>query len=328
MHGCGEDDDAPRRYLHTMGPRDAGSTARRGLELGRVFGFIGSTDHHSAHPGSYGYGRAMVWAEELIRDGLWEALCARRAYAVTGDRIMLATSINGSPMGAETTARGEREIVVEVIGGSSVDHLELVRNGEVIARTSPGGRAGGPFEGLLPVSVGWGEIGANQRWDVELEIMGGRILGVEPRLHGNDVVAPTMDTPGRFSFSTWRQTDEWHVSFATETRGNPTVTTDATQQLALHVVGDDRTVLTGTFNGVKMQHSVAELLRGSRAGYTGGFLSGAMLMHRAVPGNERRALLELPDRGSGLPTDWYYARVRQHNDQYAWSSPTWVNMAG
>ncbi|MBT2568172.1 DUF3604 domain-containing protein [Arthrobacter sp. ISL-85] len=328
MHGCGESDEAPRNYLHTMGPRNSQSTAMHGLELGKVFGFIGSTDHHSAHPGSHGYGRAMVWADELTRHGIWNAIRARRTYAVTGDRIMLATSVNGYPMGARIPSNATREIAVEVEGGDSVDYVELIRNGEVIERASPAGAPEEHFNGVLSVSVGWGEIGVKAAWDIELEVRGGVITAVEPRLHGNDIVAPSASTPGKYSFSTWRQIDDQRIVFSTETRGNPTVTTDATQQLALHVTGDDRTVLVARFNGVEMKHSIAELLLGSRTGYIGGFLSGGICMHRASPSTSRRVKLELTDiRPKGVH-DWYYARVRQHNEQYAWSSPTWVKTSG
>lgn len=324
MHGCGESDQAPRNYLHTMGPRNSQSTAQHGLELGKIFGFIGSTDHHSAHPGSHGYGRAMVWADELTRDGIWKAIRARRTYAVTGDRIMLATSVNGHPMGAQALSNATREITVEVEGGDSVDYVELIRNGEVIERASPAAAPEEHFNGVLSVSVGWGEVAVRTGWDVELEVLGGVITAVEPRLHGNDIVAPSASIPGQFSFSAWRQIDNHRVVFTTETRGNPTVTTDATQQLALHITGDDRTVLVCKANGVEMKHSVAELLQGSRTGYIGGFLSGGIQMHRASPSNSRRVKLELSDTGSGGVRDWYSARVRQHNEQYAWSSPTWV----
>lgn len=328
MHGCGESDLGPRPYLHTMGPRDSRSTAHHGLKLGHTFGFLGSTDHHSAHPGSHGYGRAMVWTDELTRDGIWNAIRARRTYAITGDRIILATSVNGSPMGAEILSSGQREIAIDVVGGDSIDYVELLRNGEVIARSSPQVVKESHFDGVLSVSVGWGEVGVRDAWDIELEVLGGRITAVEPRLHGNDIVAPSHSIEGSFSFSVWRQIDEQRIVFSTETRGNPTVMTDATQQLALHVTGDDATVLVGRFNGVEMKHSVAELLKGCRAAYKGGFLSGAMLMHRASPLSSRRVPLELLDSGSGGPRDWYYVRVRQHNDQYAWSSPTWVSATG
>ena len=51
------------------------------------FGLIGSTDHHSAFPGSHGFGRVAVWAESLSREAIWQAIRARRTYALTGDRI-------------------------------------------------------------------------------------------------------------------------------------------------------------------------------------------------------------------------------------------------
>ena len=89
MHGCGEHDDAPRPYLHSMGPRDARSSLIAGLQCGHRFGIIGSSDHHAAHPGSHGHGRMAVWADDLTRAGIWSAIQARRTYALTGDRIEL-----------------------------------------------------------------------------------------------------------------------------------------------------------------------------------------------------------------------------------------------
>ena len=100
MHGCSESDDAPYPMLHTMGPRDGGSTYQHGLALGHVVGAIGSTDHHSAHPGSYGHGRVAVWAESLTRQAVLAARRSRRCYALTGDRIDLRLSINGAEMGS------------------------------------------------------------------------------------------------------------------------------------------------------------------------------------------------------------------------------------
>src|SRR5690606_14052229 len=57
MHGASESADAPYPYLHTMGPRNWQSTWQYGLAQGNVVGVMGSTDHHSGHPGSYGHGR-------------------------------------------------------------------------------------------------------------------------------------------------------------------------------------------------------------------------------------------------------------------------------
>ena len=89
FHGASEHSEAAPEYLHAMGPRDYESTVQYALEQSQVFGFIGSTDHHSAHPGSYGYGQIAVWAEDLSRTAIWDAIGKRRTYAITGDRIAL-----------------------------------------------------------------------------------------------------------------------------------------------------------------------------------------------------------------------------------------------
>lgn len=327
MHGSGEDEPGPRAYLHTMGPRDGASTAQHGLAIGHKFGFIGSTDHHSAHPGSYGYGKAMVWANELTREGIWEAIAARRTYAVTGDRIMLATSVNGAPMGSEITGSGIRTIELEVLGGDRIDYVELLRNNVVIARESPTPLDETQFDGVVAISVGWGEHGVLVPWDIEISVLDGEIVSVDPRLHGEDVVDPTRKESNTTdqSVSQWRHVDERTVTLTTQTRGNSTVMTDGTQQLGLHVIGNENTTLEVRFNGCRVQRTVAELRKGSHTEYTAGFLSPAILLHRAVDHSMRALQISVEDAGSGNDSDWYYARVRQVNDQYAWSSPTWVN---
>jgi len=81
-----ESDDAPRPYLHSMGPRDDRGSMRAGLRADHRFGVIGSSDHHAAHPGSHDHGRLGVWVPQLTRDAIWRGLDARRTWPskVTG----------------------------------------------------------------------------------------------------------------------------------------------------------------------------------------------------------------------------------------------------
>ncbi|MFE4423403.1 hypothetical protein [Streptomyces sp. NPDC056817] len=332
MHGCGESDDAPLPYLHTMGPRDQQSMAVHGLRLGHRFGFIGSTDHHSAHPGSHGYGRMAVWAPELTRDGIWSAVADRRTYAITGDRILLATTVNGTPMGGEAPAAGRRHIEAHVIGRSTLDYVEVVRgnhSGHTVVnrvnRPAAGAAvANSQFSGTLGFSVGWGKRDVPVQWDVQLSIEGGQLLDVQPRLHGEDVVAPADREPETYRFSDWGRIGERAVWLRTLTRGNPNTLTDATQGLSLRVVGDDNTRLVATVNGQQAERAIGELREGPRTGNIGGFVSGAYCFDRAVTDAERTATVAFDDDRPADATDWYYVRVRQTNDQWAWSSPTWV----
>jgi hypothetical protein len=326
MHGSSESDEGPRPYLHTMGPRDSRSTVRAGLEAGHEFGLIGSSDHHSAHPGSHGHGRLAVWAPALTRKAIWDALDRRRTYALTGDRIELAFAVNDVPMGTRAEPSAERRLEAHVFAGGTIDYVEVLRNGEVIHHQPCDRviRSGSTFVGRVELSVGWGERGVPVDWDVELRILGGQIVRVEPRFRGDDVVAPQDDAPATYRFSTWERAGDDLINFTTRTHGNPTTTTDATQGLALLIEGDDATTIRTRFNGEIVEHRLSDLRRGSRSGYLGGFLSGAYLFHRAVSNEEATANVEVVDVREGGDVDSYYVRVRQTNDQWAWSSPIWV----
>lgn len=326
MHGCGENDEAPLPYLHVMGPRDAGSMLIEGYRRGARFGVIGSSDHHSAHPGSHGHGRAVVWADELSRRGVWDAMQARRTYAITGDRIELRFSVDGAPMGSQLPVTARRELAVDVRGGGALDFVDIVKDGERVHRWTPArlDRAVA-FEGIVPVSVGWGLRSVAVDWDVELEVIGGRLDSVEPRFRGDEVLDPRRSESGTHRVTDWARTGESGVRFTTVTNGNPTTTTDGTQGMALRVTGDDRTRIAGRVNDEGVDLSLGELRAGGRVGNISGSLRGAYRLGRAVERAESDARFTWEDEGADpTATSSYYVRVRQANDQWAWSSPVWV----
>jgi hypothetical protein len=329
MHGGSESPDTPRPYLHTMGPLDWRSSYQYGLAQGHVVGVMGSTDHHSAHPGSYGHGQLAVWADALTRNGIWEAIKARRTVALTGDRIALAFSLNDAPLGSVVASTPERHIAITLEGGDALDYVELLRNNQVIQR----------WDGTLnieadlrePVRVcielGWGEKGVNVDWQVELEVRGGRLIGVEPRFRGHETVAPQADQEETYAFSRWERTGDSSVRFVTRTWGNPTTSTASTQGLCLDIVGKENTVLAATINGQQIGLPLSSLLEGPHAGYLGGFLTPAFTFHRVVPQSARTGSYSFVDVRDEAARDWYYVRVCQKNDQWAWSSPIWVEAA-
>jgi len=325
MHGLAESDDGPYPYLHTMGPRDGRGTMQHGLALGKVFGVIGSTDHHSAYPGSYGHGRVAVWARELTRDGIWDAIAARRTYALTGDRIALAFSVNEQPMGSILPPALERWIEVSVEGGAAIDYVEILHNNQAIHRWNA--HEAVMTEGNEPVKVflelGWGERDRPVDWTVSLTVTAGRLVGVEPRLRGPDIVSPEQAERERIAMN-WQRVDEGTVFLHTRTWGNPTIVTPATQGICLTILGSDHTLIQGRINGQDIQVPLGELRHGSRVGYLGGFLSPAYSFHRAVPQSAYTCRTSLLHRGEGTRWDWYYVRVCQKNGQWAWTSPIWV----
>ncbi|MHB1133714.1 MAG: DUF3604 domain-containing protein [Chloroflexota bacterium] len=326
MHGLAESEDGPYPYLHGMGPRSTQSTFQYGLAQGKVVGAIGSTDHHAAYPGSYGHGRLAVWATELTRAGIWDAITARRTYALTGDRINLAFAVNDRPMGSVLPPSPERHIAIAVDGGDAIDCVEVLHNNRIIHRYAPlPSAAAGPVEVVkVLLEFGWGIVGAPATWDVEFQVLGGELLAVEPRFRGPDVLAPEQIDGGKNATSAWRRLGSSGVSLTTHTWGNPTAATAATQGMCLEIRGSEHTYLEGRINGRPLKVGLAELLAGSVTGYLGGFLAPAYRIHRARRKADYTHEVSLVHRANGNGRDWYYVRVRQRNDQWAWSSPIWI----
>ncbi len=333
MHGASESDRTAYPYLHTMGSRDGRSTFQYGLSQGKIAGVIGSTDHHSAHPGSYGHGRAGVWATSLTRDGIWEALKARRTYALTGDRIRLAYALNGQPMGGMLkhpllAYASERQIDILVEAGDAIDVVELIYNNRVLQRWSipDDGTAGAGWQGRCKVTLelGWDEKNRDVEWEVELKIRGGALIGIEPRFRGHDIVAPQAVEQAAYAFSHWERADENGVFFKTRTWGNPTTTTASTQGMSLEIEGDANTQLFARLNGQESVVSLGELLQYAQAGYTGGYRTPAYRFSRAATQAEYTWQGSYAHKVQEAGRSWYYVRVRQKNGQMAWGSPVWV----
>ncbi|MCH7685082.1 MAG: DUF3604 domain-containing protein [Planctomycetes bacterium] len=89
-HGCTETDRSPFPMIrHSIGGRSTANTIGKQLQKQMRFGFVASTDDHLGYPGAWGEGIVGVWAEELTRKALFEAIQSRRTFAATGDRIAL-----------------------------------------------------------------------------------------------------------------------------------------------------------------------------------------------------------------------------------------------
>ncbi len=138
-------------YLNNERPlrgQCTGSFVSDFLDAGHRFGFIGGSDTHLANPGSplregpystlrFRAGLAAVWAPELTRKGIWDALWTRRCYATTGAKIGLRFRVGHLLMGEEGVVQDPRLITIEAHGEQPIILIEIVRNGAVIARWDP-----------------------------------------------------------------------------------------------------------------------------------------------------------------------------------------------
>ncbi|MCB1233120.1 MAG: DUF3604 domain-containing protein [Verrucomicrobiae bacterium] len=332
MHGCSEGSENTRPFLHSMGPSDWESTIAAGLAKGHVFGFSGGTDHHSGHPGSYGHGRTAVWATDGTRESIWEALYARRMVALTGDRIALKFSVNGAAMGSVIPVADQRNLSIDVSGGGAIDCVDVIRNGKLFRRFSqldvPLGKSEG--DGLvrtkIHLEVGWGAKRRTTEWGIEFGIEDGRILAVEPRFRGLEVVSPAERDAGEdesFYRSRVLETSERAVRFETVSQGNSTNSTCTTQGLCLEVEMPRSAKVYAILNGARAEHTLAELMTGARSGSLDHTDAPSWRFNRAPSPEELNWRFDFTD-DEPMGDGFYYVRVRQTNDQWAWSSPVFL----
>ena len=119
-----------------------GAFVRDALARGYRLGFIGSGDTHDGHPGQKSQGALTggtlgVYSPSLTREAVWEAFRQRRVYATSGPRMILNFRVADSPMGSAVTwpaGQGVLQIAVRAVGCDIVEMVEIVRDGEVVAR--------------------------------------------------------------------------------------------------------------------------------------------------------------------------------------------------
>ncbi len=327
-HGCGMSDSAPYPYYHTMGPRDGRSTAWEGLRRGYKFGFVASTDHHAGYPGSYGDGRAAVWAEESTKEAIWDAILKRRTYAVTGDKIRCQFSINGAPMGSEITADA-RDIDINVEACDFIDSITLYKNLKplYVFHQPESDETEGNYK--IRIELGWGKnTEEGYLWECAAGVRGGKFLDAEPCFRGRNVLSPAEKDKADDDVNKLRNhiavCSDSSVEFTAETFKNPSSTVPATAAVNLTVSGSSKTALSLEVNGRQMNVTVGELLESSRSMHMDSYNSHACLVHQAVPDTTYRFQANVKDTPQ-TEHDVYYVEVRQKNEQYAWVSPVFVN---
>jgi len=133
--GSYEFDGAP--VLKTLAAFVPGHSVRDALAIGHRLGIIASPDHGG------GLGLAGVWARDLSREALFEALYARRTFGTTGAKMDLFMTVAGAPQGSEIR-RSEAGVRIEATVRGTAPGLELtiVRDGaEVKQRGFEGSQA-------------------------------------------------------------------------------------------------------------------------------------------------------------------------------------------
>jgi hypothetical protein len=135
VHGVSEALGHPRGVSRPVESGMVQAALARGYRLG----ILGSGDTHDGHPGVVPAGGGLtglagIYARELTRPAILEAIRARRVYATTGCRAILRFHAGGTPMGGVVSdGRTERRFTVAVFGTAPIDHIAIVRDNETVA---------------------------------------------------------------------------------------------------------------------------------------------------------------------------------------------------
>ncbi len=139
--GCPREIPYLRKQLQKSSATNKDCFAQDALALGYPLGTTAGSDTHSARPGlsdwtrvcrTYLGGLTAIFAPELTREAVWQALHDRRCYATTGNRSLLRFTVNGSPMGSEVTVEpgSPRHVSVTCQADGELEALTIFRSGQ------------------------------------------------------------------------------------------------------------------------------------------------------------------------------------------------------
>ncbi len=112
---------------HIRAPEIKNSSVQDAWRMGWRLGVIGGSDGHNAF-GDRIQGLTGIYATELTRPALFEALRKRRCYATTGEPIQVDFRVNGHLMGSEIEASDGPLIEGSVEGTAKLTRVEVVKS--------------------------------------------------------------------------------------------------------------------------------------------------------------------------------------------------------
>ena len=326
-HGVSMSDTHAGNYYHNMGCRDEHNTVYEGIRLGKIFGFVGSTDHHAGFPGSYGDCLLGVVAENNTRSDIMNAIKNRHTYALTADKIKCNFEVDGNIFGSVVENDKNNHIIkYDVELSDFLDKLIIFKdlkpiyilNGETLDDVNE--------EGTYKVKIefGWGNSQEPFHWDYKANISNGEILHIEKCYRGKSILAPSPDLVADDSVNaielSLNQDSKTSLHGKMETMKNITPTSPSTSAIILTIKGDLSTVLCVESNGKTIEKSIKELISHSFSQPTKDTNSQTFKIHKAVPETQFHLAHTINHSGSGV----YHLEIKTKNGSQAFVSPVFM----
>ena len=288
---------------------------REALERGYRVGFVAGSDDHKGRPGAsypgsssfgvYG-GLTCVLARELTREGIWEALKARRCYATTGQRLALDVRANGHWIGEEFEVPGSVRLTVSAEGTADLEEIVVQRGTECLYRYPEQVQRD---RGRIRIVWSGARIRGRDRiarWDGHVEMCGARITAAEA--YAFDSAAEGIDevTASRVA---WRS-----------------VTSGDVDGLVLSLEASSGATLAFRSEITSFDLPLAQLDAGPHVVEAGGEELQVKVEYLPLGMQSRSCDFEFADEAPLPGCHPYYVRLTQVDGARAWTSPFYIHL--
>jgi hypothetical protein len=289
------------------------------FDKGYVVGVMCNSDGHKGRPGAEGPGAGQfgigngltcALAESRTRQGIWNALKARRCYGTSGPRIDLSFEIDGQPMGTvRKNASAVASVFAEVKGTAPIESLELFKGKQVIQSVRPPEFSDLTKSNRIRLSWRGSRIrgrGRRVTWDGSIKVEGAKIRSATTFAFDTpiDGITKTTDTEVTFISQTTGDTDGIDLILDNATSGKFTFTSKAgNAEVDLSELTNDHARKTFDFGGLGIQLAIErypEKLTETSA--------------------KLEAKIDVPS--DKLPP--FFVKVTQTDGHMAWSSPIYL----
>ena len=316
----------------------------RYLRNGYRVGLIGASDDHAGHPGSSSpifatrNGLAAVYASGLTREAIWQSLRGRATYATSNaQRIVVRMTVGDQPVGTSLRTDQAPVIKARVLGTAPIDHIDVVRNGEVVfSRDYLKPQAGSARAVQLMFHSPTETQGARNipplsgvTWQGWIEVTGAEIASV--RVLGRDHVSDEFhQVGGRKAWFTIKTRGDFDGAWIRLTKVQP----DAALSVRVASLEIDR---EGTAHGRlvrrlpgppedRAKHQIRFRLADARAKKSAFEIAPRAWLFARTATNDGTwdADFSYQPTAPSIANDYYYLRIVQIDGEAAWTSPVWI----